>query len=1016
MKKYIIVTVLLLMQSGIINHAEQHRIQSANYNLTNESQPIILKKVSQSSACIQWVDSVMDKLNLREKIGQLFIYTIAPLDTKHNLTLLNDAVKVYKVGGLLFSGGQMQTQASLTNRAQQMAKVPLLITFDGEWGLAMRLKGTPSFPRNMVLGCITNDSLIYQYGAEMARQCREIGVQVNFAPVADVNINPNNPVINTRSFGEDPTRVAQKVIAYGKGLESGNVLSVSKHFPGHGDTDTDSHHALPILPFDRQRLDSIELYPFDKAIRAGLSGMMVGHLYVPKLENKNNLPASLSRSIVHQLLTEELGFSGLIFTDALAMKGVSSNKNVCLQALQAGNDMVLSPRNLKDEIEAVLLAVQRGDMAESVIDAKCRKVLTYKYALGLEVEPRINLSGLSNRINTPQATALINELSLAAITVAKNQDYFLPLASDRDVVSTALLEVEGKTSFSPLKQRIAENTLLKSFKLTKGTTPQQRKLLLDSLSQYPNVLIAIGENKLDDYQPFFKELAVQYPKLPVAYLCFSASKTLLQIENAVTNAQSVIFAHTATNEVQKQVADILFAKGTATGRLSATLGNLFKVGAGVDISPKSEVHYEPEDLGISSITITQIDSIAKDGVEKGAYPGCQIVVLKDQNIVYQKSFGTFAGKGTTAVNDTVLYDLASLSKTTGTLLAVMKLYDKGMFNLSDKLSDHLSWLKGTDKENITIREVLLHQSGLPASIGFYQELIDKDSYKGRLYSNKRDSKYKVRIGNNLWANPDFKFIAGMTSATPTQECTIQVSENLWLNSSYREQMKKMIAEAPMKSKQYRYSDVGFLLIQYLVEQLSGMSIDRYLQKEFYQPMGLNKTTYQPRLKFDKKEIVPSANDKFFRKDVLQGFVHDETAALQGGIAGNAGLFSNAEEVARIYQMLLNGGKYNGREYLSEETCRLFTTETSKVSRRGLGFDKPEPNTTKTSPCSASTPLVTFGHTGFTGTCVWADPENNLVYVFLSNRIYPDVLNRKLMQLDIRPKIQEAIYNAIIDEK
>ena len=403
-------------------------------------EPIMIRSVSNDERCRQWVDSVLNRMNLRERIGQLFIYTIAPQQDKANRDLLRKVVDGYKVGGLLFSGGLMENQAILTNEAQKMADVPLMITFDGEWGLSMRLRGTPVFPRNMILGCIQNDSLLYEYGREMARQCRELGVQVNFAPVADVNINPKNPVINTRSFGENPANVADKVIAYARGLEDGGVLSVSKHFPGHGDTDVDSHHSLPKLTFSRARLDSVELYPFKKAIQAGLSGMMVGHLEVPVLESKRGVPSSLSRSVVHDLLTQEMKFQGLVFTDALAMKGVSvNNASICLQALKAGHDLLLVPRRIKEEVDAILDAVKNGELTEAEIEAKCRKVLTYKYALGLSKKPFVRLSGLSNRINTAHTRDLIRRLNQEAITVLKNKNDVLPL--DTDIREIAVLNV-----------------------------------------------------------------------------------------------------------------------------------------------------------------------------------------------------------------------------------------------------------------------------------------------------------------------------------------------------------------------------------------------------------------------------------------------------------------------------------------------------------------------------------------------------------------------------------------------
>lgn len=1011
MRRFIVIAIALFTL-GSMNYAEQQLSSHPNYTLNDDSKPIILSNINEKE-CNNWVDSIMNGLTLREKIGQLFIYTIAPEESRRNVGLLHDAVSTYKVGGLLFSGGQMQTQAALTNRAQEQAKVPLLITFDGEWGLSMRLKNTPTFPRNMVLGCIVNDSLIYEYGREVARQCKEMGVQVNFAPVADINVNPNNPVINSRSFGEEKELVAQKVIAYGRGLESENIMSVSKHFPGHGDTDIDSHYALPVLPFTRERLDSIELYPFGEAIDAGLSGMMVGHLYVPSLEPAQNKPSSLSRNIVTNLLTDEMGFKGLIFTDALAMKGVFGNKNVCLQAIKAGNDMVLSPPNLKNEIEAIVSAVNKGEISLAEIERKCRKVLTYKYALGLTRKPHIRVSGLDTRINTPEASELVKQLNLAAITVLSNDDDVLPMPSDVENSSIALLEIPGKTSLSILKEGIANYTPFRTFQLPSELTTAARKELRDSLANYSRILIAISEPKINGYQSFFNELANDESLKSIIYLCFAPVKTLTQMEYAVDNAQSVILAHSPIDYVQTQVADILFGEATANGRLSASVGNAFGVGEGVTVSPETEVYYEPEDLGVSTLELQQVDSIAESGISQGAYPGCQIVILKDGKNIYQKSYGTFEGVGSADVKDTDVYDLASVSKTCGTLIAVMKLYDGGYFNLSDKLSDHLPWLKNTNKSNITIRELLLHQSGLPPSIIFYQELIDKNSYKGPLYFNKRSNKYSVQVDDKTWANPNYKYVKGMTSETKTDEHTLKVCDNLWINKSFVDQMKQMIIDAPMKNKQYRYSDVGFILLHYLVEAKANMPMEEFLQKEFYGPMGLEKMGYNPLNRIAKEEIVPSTKDYFVRKGLIQGYVHDESAAFQGGIAGSAGLFGNAEEVASIYQMILDKGMFKGKRYLSEETCRMFTTETSKVSRRGLGFDRPEPDPNKVGPCSPSTPNSVFGHTGFTGTCVWADPENDLVFVFLSNRIYPTRLNRKLMQLNIRPELQEAIYNAII---
>lgn len=997
---------------------------------TRASDPMILRSVSDNARCTQWVDSVLSTLNLKERIGQLFIYTIAPQTTKANRELLRKVVKDYKVGGLLFSGGLMQNQAILTNEAQKMADLPLMITFDGEWGLSMRLRGTPVFPRNMVLGCIQDDNLLYEYGREMARQCRELGVQVNFAPVADVNINPQNPVINTRSYGENQTDVARKVIAYARGLEDGGVLSVCKHFPGHGDTDVDSHHRLPVLNFSRTRLDSIELYPFWQAIGAGLSGMMVGHLEVPAIEPKRGVPSSLSRRVVHDLLAEELGFSGLIFTDALAMKGVTTgNTSICLQALQAGHDLLLVPRRIKEELDAILDAVKSGKLSEADVEAKCRKVLTYKYALGLNKRPFVRLSGLGSRINTAHTRDLIRRLNQAAITILKNEGDVLPLDADNREV--AVLNVGDAKEITPFLKELSGITP-SVFQLKKDLTPAACKLLSDSLQSYKRVLVCVTEHRLASYQAFFSKFA---PGVPVTYLLFIPGKQVLQLKSAVSSANAVVLAHSSNDDVQRQVARLLYADASADGRLSASIGNLFATGVGITITPQTQQHFLSDEYGMNSRLLAGIDEIAREGIREGAYPGCQIVILKDGKPMYNKSFGTHTWAESTIstplpVTPEDIYDLASLTKTTATLLAVMKLYDKGRLNLTDRASDYLPWLKDTDKRDITVRQLLLHESGLPSTILFYQEAIDKDSYPGTLFKARPDATHSVQIGVRTWANPHFRFRKGLISKVRTALHTLQISDSLWLNNSFKQTYLQKIADAPLRDRRYRYSCVGFILLQQVVEARTGMPMDTFLEQEFYAPMGLQHTGYLPlrgaatagttyanivsgaRMSVGQAGIVPSSVDSFLRKTILQGFVHDESAAFLGGVSGNAGLFSNATEVARIYQMLLNGGELDGRRYLSPETCRLFTTTTSRTSRRGLGFDKPDSKRPESSPCAPSAPSSVYGHTGFTGTCAWVDPQNGLVYVFLSNRIYPNSWNTKLMKLDIRTRIQEVMYEAL----
>ncbi|MDL2247394.1 serine hydrolase [Bacteroides sp. OttesenSCG-928-J23] len=971
--------------------------------LNAQTGPVLLYKAAQNPECQQWVDSVFNTLSTREKVGQLFIHTIAPLETPDNLNNLKNAVTTNKVGGLLFSGGVLENQARLINRAQEEADVPLMITFDGEWGLSMRLKETPVYPRNMVLGCIQDNKLLYEYGREVARQCRELGVHVNFAPVADVNINPKNPVINTRSFGENPKEVAAKVMAYACGLESEGVLSVAKHFPGHGDTDVDSHHALPVLNFDRQRLDTVELHPFKEMINAGLGGMMVGHLEVPVLEPAKGIPASLSRAITHDLLVDELGFRGIIFTDALAMQGVATHKHVSLQALKAGHDMVLAPRALKTEIDAVMAAIKSGEISEEDIDRKCRKVLTYKYVLGVAGQNKIQISGLSNRINTPRSRDVAHRLKVAAITALSNAEGILPI--DTDVKEIAVLNIGTS---QPFNQTIKERANVVVFQAKPNMPAAERKALHDKLAGYKRVIVSINERQLAPYHVLLAEFG---PQVKTIFACFIPIKQMSQIETLLPGATAVILCHANDREIQEHTANAIFGEAIIDGRLSASIGNAFKPGDGHTISAQTR-RYNPEEYGLNAKALLRIDSIARKGIAEGAFPGCQVVVMKNGKMVYDKVFGTVAGGRSAAVTPESIYDIASLTKTSATLLAIMKLYDKGLFNLSDKASTHLEWLRGTDKENITIRELLLHESGLPSSIAFYQHAIDKESYEGHLLRNGRDALHTVQIDTRTYAQPRFKFLEGLTSIKPDNDFSLHVSADLWLNKAFADTITDVIRNAPLGTKRYRYSCVGFVTLQKLAEHLSGMSLDDFLAKEFYNPMGLQRTAFLPLRYHRRQDIVPSAIDRFIRKDTLRGFVHDETAAFQGGVSGNAGLFSTAREVAIIHQMILNGGEYEGERYLSKETCHLFATHKSKRSHRGLGYNKPNQQQPSNSPCSPSTPWSAYGHTGFTGTGAWVDPENKIVYVFISNRTFPNPWNNKLGKMDIRGQIQEAIYQAL----
>ena len=429
------------------------------------------------------------------------------------------------------------------------------------------------------------------------------------------------------------------------------------------------------------------------------------------------------------------------------------------------------------------------------------------------------------------------------------------------------------------------------------------------------------------------------------------------------------------------------------------------------INPITSATITPEEAGMNSNRLARIDSIVKDGIKKKAFPGCQVLVLKGGKPVYAKCFGNYTYETSPKVMPFTMYDLASLSKTTGTLLAIMKLYDDGELKLTDKASNYLTFLRGTDRENITITDLLFHQSGLPAGLPFYSLAIEKNNTPAFLVS-AADKSHFIRMGGNKVTGSTYKYKLDWVSKIPSVEYTSQVSDSFFINNRFHDAAMLMIARTHLYSKAYVYSCVNFILLKEIAETISGTTLDAFLNSEFYIPMKLNNMAYLPLRTHKKEEIAPTLKSDFLRYGVVQGYVHDPDAAFLGGVSGNAGLFATAGDVATVYQMILNQGELDGKQYLSKETCKLFTTTTSASGRRGLGFDKPVPSKPLHTPCCISAPASVYGHTGYTGTCCWVDPVNKLIYVFLSNRTYPNDGENKLARMGVRTKIQEVIYQSM----
>jgi len=961
-------------------------------------QPNLYRKVD-SEKMNAWVDSVYKSMSLDEKIGQLFMPVVENKNNNGNKAKINDYVLNQKVGGLLFSKGTLSQQAELTNYAQSKTKTPLFIAMDAEWGLSMRLSDAPDFPKNMVLGAITRRHIALPYGKEVARQCREMGIHINFAPAIDVNSNPQNPVIGIRAFGSDPENVARKGIAYAKGLEDNGVMAVAKHFPGHGDTSEDSHKTLPTIRHSPERLNQVELIPFRKYIDAGLSGIMIGHLNVPAL-NTSGMPASLSPNIGEKLLKKEMKFDGLIFTDGMAMRGVAKQADKSVKALLAGNDIILGVPRQADELASVKRAIEKEIISEQMLEEKVRKILSYKYILGVHNFKPIDTAKLYENINTSGAEWLKRKLYDNAATLLKNKSNLIPIKElDTKIIASIAI---GETAPNEFQRMLKKYDNIKTFQLadTKGLAEIEKQV-----ADYNLLILSIHGTQTED------ETLQKLTKNKHTVLVFFTSPYELDgYKTSIENAQAVVLAQDNSASAGKSAAQGIFGGIPLKGKLQVSAAS-FPLNTGIETNKIRLAYNLPEEVGIGAEALAGIEEIAREGIKNRAYPGCQILIAKEGVVIYEKSFGNFEYGISSAVTEETVYDLASVTKATATLPAVMKLYDQKKVQLQDPLRKFVPETRGSNKANITIRELLFHESGIVPFIPYYTSAIEKNSYTGPLFGNKSETYRAYYAG--AWGRTDYRFRSDLISNQLSETFSMPVAKDMYASKKMHDVLLKDIIDTKLgKRGQYTYSCLNFMLLKEAVENVSGEDLNTFVQENFYRKLGASTTTFQPIRYLSINDIPPTENDPFFRKQLVHGYVHDEGAALFGGISGNAGLFSNANDMAKIYQMWLNEGEYGGERFLGKETVRLFTTTKSSVSRRGLGFDKPDPQNPKASPCGKQTPPSVYGHTGFTGTCFWVDPDNQLIYIFLSNRVYPSRTPNKLSSLEIRERIQDEIYNAL----
>lgn len=940
----------------------------------------------------EWVDSVFNALTPEERIGQLFMIAAYSNKTPKMEKEVLDQILSLKPGGIIFFQGTPGKQVSLTNTYQKASKVPLLIAGDYEWGMAMRLDSVPKYPWQMTLGAIKDERLVTEMAALMAKEFKRVGVNVSFSPSLDVNNNPANPIIGSRSFGDSRTNVVRLGAAFIKGLQDNGVLACGKHFPGHGDTDKDSHKTLPVIPFSRARLDSLELFPFRVLAKAGLGSMMIAHLFVPELDNTPNLPSSLSHKIVTKLLREEMGFEGLIFTDAMNMKGLATHhpKGVAdVKALKAGIDIILMPGDFPLAVKMVKEAADSGDIDIRELDEKCRRVLRAKYRVGLHSYKPVNPKNLNADLFGSETELMNRKLAENAITLLRNEDQILPL-KQLHTKKLALVRL-GTDSNDVFTNGLKRYEHMEVFSLPNEFSESQSASMISSIKSYDPIIISVHKSDKNPWKSFKfteaeKNFIVKASLSHKVILDVFASPYALAGLPKINGLAALVLSYQNNAFFADMSSQLIFGGIGAKGVLPVSVSETLPAGFGLNTEGGLRFKYTlPEELGIKSEKLDKVKQIAEEGIKLGAYPGCQVFAAKKGQVFYWESFGTHTYSKERPVLKTDIYDVASVSKITATLAGVMTMYDKGALDLNGKYGDYVPVVKGTNKENIRVEDILTHQAGLKAWIPFYTRTLD-------------DKK---------------QWLSSVYAKIPTADKSTKVADSMFILNSYRDSMFIRMFASPIQNPgSYLYSDLGFYFMQYMVEEWSKMRLDEFVSKFIYEPLGAYTVGYNPLNRFPKSRIVPTEADSLWRKQLVHGYVHDQGAAMCGGVAGHAGIFANANDLAKVMQLYLNKGTYGGERYLSEKTVEEFTKcrFCANGNRRALGFDRPDPSG-KGTPCDCVS-YLSYGHTGFTGTMVWMDPENGLLYIFLSNRVHPNAENKLLMNKDIRGRIQEVFYDAL----
>jgi beta-glucosidase-like glycosyl hydrolase/CubicO group peptidase (beta-lactamase class C family) len=910
----------------------------------------------------QWVNYWMKKLTLEQKVAQMIMPDARGVFLARNskeFKKLVHYVKDRKVGGLIFFRGDVFETADMINYFQKISDVPLLISADFEWGTAMRLDNTTHFPPAMGIAATGNPDYAYEVGRIIAIEGRAIGIHQNYAPTVDVNNNYRNPIINIRSFGETPEIVSKFSIPFIKGLQENGMIATAKHFPGHGDTDIDSHLDLPVINHSKARIDSIELPPFKDAINFGVKSIMVAHISFPQLDTAKNLPATLSYNIITGLLKKELGFKGLIVTDAMTMRGVTklySNALASVLAVKAGNDIILMPPNVDEAIDAIVKAVKRGEISEERINESVKKILEFKYELGLHKNRFVDVDKIRDVVATEENLRKAKEISRASITVVKNEN-ILPLIQfgDKKILHITIVDSNDPNSGSYFISQLSQRYDNISFeRVDLRSTNGELNSILSKINNF-DIVIVSAYVRVRAYQSSLS-LVEKHAKFlrqvinsgkPVILISFGNPYIVMDYPDV----KAYICSYSDAQPVVEATAEVLFGEISPQGKLPINIPGFAKIGTGLTY-PQTTLRYGyPDEAGFDPNKLSKLDTLLEKAIQDSATPGAVLLVARNGVIAYHKAFGTYTyDPYSRQVEPNSVYDMASITKVAATTISIMKLYDEGKINLDDPVAKYIPKFAQNGKDKVTIKNLLLHNSGLPSWKPFYQLC-----------------KSPSEILDSIYAQP---------LVYKTGDSTV-------------------------------YSDLGFITLGKIVEVVTGKPLDQYVKETFYIPLGMKYTTFLPPK--DWLGIIAPTEFDSASGSFIYGVVHDENARALGGVSGHAGLFSNARDLAVLMQMILNGGEYGGIRFFKKETVDLFTKRWQ--NNRGLGWDNALSPYGK-SALDGAFGENAFGHTGFTGTSVYVYPEKKLIAVLLTNRVHPTRANTK--HIPLRKAVHKAIVEALVN--